>query len=125
MKRALLAVVTAVALACVPAAWGGEKANTTVTIDSAFYASGQTHWAGDINSPLKECKNKRRVLIFRVRPGADAKVGATESFRGITDRKNYFWTHAKDGAAPRGKYYAKVKPTDACQGDRSGTIQLQ
>lgn len=124
MKRAALLLVIASAALCAPTAWGGERANTTVTIDSAFYASGQTHWAGDIRSPLKECKNKRRVLIFRVRPGDDAKVGSTRSFRGVTDRKNYFWTYFEEGAARRGKYYAKVKPTDACQGDRSGTIQL-
>ncbi len=124
MKRATL-LVAASTLACVPAAFGADRANTTVTIDSAFYGSGQTHWAGDIMSPLKECKNDRRVLIFRVRPDEDARVGSTKSFRGITDRKNYFWTYSEVGAAPRGKYYAKVKPTDACQGDRSGNIQLQ
>ena len=123
MKRAILLAVAG-ALVCVPAAWGA-KAPTTVTIDSAFYASGQTHWAGDIFSPSKECKNKRRVLIFRVRDGADQKMGSTRSFRGITDRKNYFWTYFQQGAAPRGKYYAKVKPTDTCQGDRSGTERLQ
>ena len=122
MKRAVLLVITG-AIACVPAAWGGEKAKTTVTIDSAFYASGQTHWAGDIKSPVKECKNKRRVLIFRVRPGRDAKVGSTKSFRGVADRKNYFWTHFEDGAAPTGKYYAKVKPTDKCQGGQSKTLR--
>ena len=124
MKRVVLLMTTA-AVACVPAAWGAERARTTVTIDSAFYASGQTHWAGDIMSPRTECKNKRRVLLFRVRSGPDAKVGSTRSFRGITDRKNYFWTYFEQGAAKRGKYYAKVKPTDTCQGDRSANIQLR
>jgi hypothetical protein len=124
MKRAV-PLVLASAVAFVPGAWGGEKAKTTVTIDSAFYATGQTHWAGDITSPLKECKNKRRVLLFRVRSGPDVKVGSTKSFRGVTDRKNYFWAHSEEGAAKSGKYYAKVKPTDTCQGDRSENIRLE
>jgi hypothetical protein len=124
MKRAVLLAIAAVAT-CAPAAWGGEKANTTVTIDSAFFASGETQWAGDIMSPLKACKNERRVLLFRVTSGPDEKVGSTKSFRGLTDRKNYFWTFSERGAAKRGKYYAKVKPTDTCQGDRSENIQLQ
>jgi hypothetical protein len=124
MKRAVLLVIMGAVVCVPPTASAGEKANTTVTIDSAFYASGQTHWAGDIMSPLKECKNNRRVLIFRVRSGDDAKVGSTRSFRGVTDRNNYFWTHFEQGAAPRGRYYAKTKPTDTCQGDRSGTIEL-
>ncbi len=120
MKRVLL-LMTASALACVPAALGADKANTRVTIDSVFLASGQTHWAGDIFSPRKACKNNRRVLIFRVRPGKDEKRGSTKSYKGSA-QPGYFWTYFEQGAAPRGKYYAKVKPTDLCQGDRSETL---
>lgn len=120
MKRAVLLVV-AIAVACVPAASASAKTNTTVTIDSVFLAAGGTQWAGDIMSPRKACKSKRLVLIFRVRPGADFKVGSTRSFKGLVDN-GYYWTFSKPGAAKRGRYYAKVKPTDTCEGDRSGTL---
>jgi hypothetical protein len=72
-------------------------------------------------SPRRACKNKRLVLIFRMRPGADFKVGSTRSFKGMVDNR-YYWTFSKLGAAKRGRYYAKVKPTDTCEGDRSGTL---
>jgi hypothetical protein len=121
MKRAVL-LVMAGAMACVPAAWGAAKTNTTVTIDAVFLGSGQTHWSGDLMSPRKACKNERRVLIFRARSGADQKVGSTRSFKGMVDN-GYYWTYFEEGAAPSGKYYAKVKPTDTCQGDRSGSLQ--
>ena len=120
MKRAAL-LVTAIAMACVPTASAVAKTNTTVTIDSVFLASGQTHWAGDIMSPRRACKNQRLVLIFRARVGADLKVGSTRSFKGMVT-PGYFWTFFKVGAATRGRYYAKVKPTETCEGDRSGTL---
>ncbi len=120
MKRVVL-LVLAIAVACVPAASAAAKTNTKVTIDAVFLGSGQTHWSGDIISPRKACKNRRLVLIFRVRPGADAKVGSTRSFKGMVDN-GYYWTFFKVGAAQRGRYYAKVKPTDQCEGDRSGTL---
>ena len=123
MKRAVL-VALAVAAACVPLAWAGGKANTKVTIDAALVLPGEAQWAGDIFSPRKACKDDRKVLIFRVRPGDDQKIGSTKSFRGISE-PGYFWTHSEPGAAPAGKYYAKVKPTKKCQGDRSEAIPLE
>ena len=68
MKRAIL-VALGVAVVCVPLAWADGRANTRVTIDSAFINPGETLFAGDIFSPRKVCKNDRRVLVFRVRPG--------------------------------------------------------
>jgi hypothetical protein len=120
MKRVLLLALVS-SVACVPAAWAGGKTKTTVTIDAVFLASGQTHWSGDIISPRKACKNRRVVLIFRTRPSADAKVGSTRSYKGMVDN-GYYWTFFKEGAAQSGRYYAKVKPTDTCEGDRSGTL---
>ena len=120
MRRAI-PLLAASAVACVPAASAAAKTPTTVTIDSVFLASGQTHWAGDIMSKRKACKDRRRVLIFRVRPGADERVGSTRSFKGMADN-GYYWTYFEQGAARRGRYYAKVKPTDQCEGDRSATL---
>ena len=121
MKRvALLSIGAAIAFA--PAASAAGKAETTVTIDSVFLASGQTHWAGDIESTRKDCKDDRTVLIFRKRSGADDKIGKTKSFKGMSD-SNYYWTYFEEGAAKQGKYYAKVKATDNCEGDRSTTLE--
>jgi hypothetical protein len=105
----------------VPAASAAGKTRTTVTIDAVFLASGQTHWSGDLISKRKACKNKRRVLIYRERAGADLKVGSTKSFKGMVDN-GYYWTYFQMGAAQKGKYYAKVKPTETCAGDRSPSM---
>jgi hypothetical protein len=120
LKKAALLALAGLAL-CVPAAWGAGKARTTVTIDSVFLGAGQTHYAGDISSPRKACKNNRRVLIFRARPGADEKVGSTRSFEGLAE-PGYYWTYSETRAAPTGRYYAKVKPTKRCKGDRSPSL---
>ena len=97
MKCAIL-VALAMAVACVPVAWADGRANTRVTIDSAFINPGETLFAGDIFSPRKACKNDRRVLIFRVRPGADEKIGATRSYKGSA-QPGYYWTHSEPGLA--------------------------
>jgi hypothetical protein len=116
----LLAVV-AIATACVPAASAADKARTTVKIEGATASGGHTLWGGAISSPREECRNERRVLVFRVRPGKDAKVGSTRSYEGVSV-KGFRWSLMKPGTAPSGKYYAKVNPTDACKGDRSKDI---
>ena len=121
MKRAALLTFAAV-VAFAPAASGAGKSETEVTIDSVFLASGQTHWAGDIESTRKDCKDGRTVLILRKRSGRDAKVGKTKSFKGISDN-GYYWTYYEEGAAKQSKYYSKVKATDNCEGDRSTTLE--
>ena len=111
----------AIAVACMPAAEAAGKATTRLTIDAVFLATGSTYWSGDIFSGRKACKNKRLVLVFRVRPGADQKVGQTRSFKGMVNN-NYYWTMNKPGAYPSGNYYAKVNPNARCKGDRSGLL---
>ena len=114
-------LLLAVALGSTQLASAADKARTTVKLSSVTLGAGQTSWGGAISSPSKACKNKRRVLVFRVRKGKDEKRGSTKSYKGIV-AKGYFWSYSEQGAAPDGKYYAKVKPTDECQGDRSKTI---
>jgi len=64
----------------------------------------------------------RRVFIFRVRSGKDEKIGSTRS-RKATGTKNFYpFSYSEPGVARFGEYYAKVKPTDTCEGDRSGTL---
>jgi hypothetical protein len=122
MKRAVLLAVV-VAVACAPAASAEGKANTRLTFDSVFQQPSEALFAGDIFSPRTACKNQRLVLIFRVRDGADQKVGQTRSYKGSA-QPGYYWVFSKQGLAPRGRYYAKVRPTDVCQGDQSQTLRL-
>ena len=123
MKRAML-LAAAIAVVSVSMASAGGKANTRVTLDYiATPPSGETIYTGDIFSPRRACKNNRPVIVFRARPGADDKIGVTRSFKG-SDQPGYFWILTKDDTAPAGNYYSKVKPTDACQGDRSATYEF-
>jgi len=94
-----------------------------VTLDGIFTVPIETHWDGDVKSARKACKNRRLVRVFRVRPGADEKVGSTRSYKGLSDN-GYYWSYVEDGVAPAGNYYAKVKPTDTCKGDRSETVSF-
>ena len=119
--RRIAVLAVAIAVACVPAAEGaGRKATTRLTIDAVFNAPSGTYWSGDIFSGRKACKNKRLVVVFRVRPGADQKIGQTRSFKGMVNN-NYYWTMNKPGIYS-GNFYAKVKPTARCKGDRSGLL---
>jgi hypothetical protein len=117
-NRALIAAGIAVVLLCVPAASAGGKASTRVTLDFIQPTPGETLYTGDIFSSRKACKNKRKVLVFRARPGADERIGATRSYEGKA-QPGYYWTLAKDGLPAGGDYYSKVQPTDRCKGDTS------
>ena len=120
MKRTVLFGV-AVTMVCVPFASAAGKAGTQVTLDhiESFPSGGVTTiWSGDIFSQERNCKNKRRVLVFRVREGADEKRGSTVSYKG-SDQPGYYWLYEEPGLPPAGEYYAKVRETDDCKADRS------
>ncbi|MGI9019474.1 MAG: hypothetical protein ACR2G3_02035 [Solirubrobacterales bacterium] len=120
MRRVVLFVV-AITMVCVPSASAAGKANTQVTLDNIeSFPSGGVHtiWSGDIFSPERKCKNERRVIVYRVLEGADDKRGSTLSYKG-SDQPGYYWLYQEDGTPPSGDYYAKVRATDDCQGDRS------
>jgi len=106
------------ALVFVASAGAGGKASTRVTLDFIQPTPSGTIYTGDIFSSRKACKNRRQVLVFRVRPGADQKIGSTKSYKGKA-QPGYYWSYVQDGLPQDGDYYAKTKPTDACKGDRS------
>jgi hypothetical protein len=117
-KRVMRVVlVAAVAMVCVPAASAAGKADTRVTLDNIEVTPFGTIWTGDIFSARKSCKNERRVFVYRVRNGADQR-GSTLSYKG-SHVPGYFWAYEEDGIPPAGNYYAKVRPTQECKGDRS------
>jgi hypothetical protein len=111
-------------LVCVPSASAAGKANTRLTLDSiqTFLIGGKsTTWAGDIFSPAKECKNKRRVTVYRVLDGADEKRGSTLSYKGSA-QPGYYWLYNEEGTPPDGEYYADVKPTADCKADTTPAL---
>ena len=120
MKRKLtaLAAVLALAMVCVPTASAGN-ADTRVTLDPHIEITPYgSIWTGQIASSKKSCKNKRQVIVYRVRAGQDKKLGSTLSHKGLAS-PGYYWGYDEDGIAPAGKYYAKVLPINGCNGDRS------
>ena len=108
-------VVALAALVCVPAAMAA-KTKTTVKMTSAFLGNGQSFWDGTIKSSKKACANKRAVTVYT---GAGKKIGTVKSQK-VTGVVGYSWTLAARVAIKPGKrYYAKVKATGSCGGDKS------
>ena len=126
MRRVVL-FTAVVAVVFVPTASAVGNADTRVTLDylESFDSGGgpTTVWTGDIFSSEIKCKKERRVIVFRVRPGHDGRRGSTLSFKGGA-QSGYSWIYQEEGSAPAGEYYAKVRPTDGCNGDRSTTADL-
>jgi hypothetical protein len=122
MRRVVLLAVVGV-MVCVPAASASGKADTRVTLDNIEISPGGTIWTGDIFSPKKACKNKRQVLVYRSIDGPDEKLGSTRSYKGMT-QPGYYWAYEEEGIPPAGDYYAKVRPTADCKGDRSPNYAL-
>ena len=118
MRRVVLCVVATTMVVCVASVSAAGKAGTRVTLDAIQIQPTGTIWTGDIFSPKKACKNKRKVIIYRVRAGADQKRGSTRSYKGKA-QPGYFWAYVEDGIPPAGNYYAKVLPNRRCKGDRS------
>jgi hypothetical protein len=124
MRKVLsIAAIAAIAvMAFVPAASAATK--TTVTLDDAFLTNGASMWSGQVSSKKAKCANKRVVLIFKERSGADKKVGSVKALP-VTGVVGYHWAFEKVGYAVKAseKYYAKVKATDDCSGARSRSVK--
>jgi len=118
MRRTAL-LVAAFVVGCVPVALA--KTPVAVFYDGAFYKSGETVWQGNLFGK-KACAKRRRVFIFRVRSGKDAKIGSTRSRKSTGTENFYPFSYSQPGVARFGEYYAKVKPTDTCKGARSAVM---
>lgn len=97
-------------------------ADSEVTIR---WAQGVTAFKGQVISARASCEQDRRVLLYKVRPGADSLIG--------TDRTNDEGRWRIDRANPHGSFYAKIFRREVqgyghfhvCRGDKSQTIQVQ
>ena len=106
-----------------PSTGGGNsssKARTTLILDAVFLTNGASFWSGDIASPKAKCANKRAVTVYKVRPGADKKIGSDKAFKRL-DGSGYSWGVEKVGYSVKSseRFYAKVSATDTCKGARS------
>ncbi len=124
MRKLLsIAAIAAIAVMAFAPAASAATAHTAVTLDGAFLTNGASMWSGDVVSPKTKCAKGRTVLIYKVRPGADKKIGSTKT-KPVTGVIGYYWAYEKEGYAVRAseRYYAKVKATDSCKGARSAAL---
>jgi hypothetical protein len=67
-------------------------------------------FTGNLDSPILECLDNRKVAVFKVRSGSDSSVGDTRS----ESDGSWFVPKKKAGEA---KYYVKVRGKDLGGGD--------
>jgi hypothetical protein len=87
-------------------AGGRGRVQSQVTIRGSF--------KGQVVSEAAKCEKRRRVLLKKKRPGKDKTVGS--------DRTNNAGNWRIRKANPNGRYYAKIKRTRRCTGDKSPTV---
>jgi hypothetical protein len=117
---ALLAVALLGALAMASLAGARAGADTRVTIHG-----DNGDFQGRIFSDRGRCLGNRKVAVYKQKgdrpdPSVDLKIAVDTSER---DGDHGEWSVGNTGRK-NGKFYAKVRRTDACQGDRSRTISL-
>ena len=102
---------TLVAFAFAGPANAGHTGSTKITINE----NGGV-FSGEVRTYRPPCAPNRRVILRKVRPGKDLKI-ATD----ITDSGGKWKI---DTNRTNGKYYAKLKANNNCEGAKSGTIKI-
>jgi hypothetical protein len=108
-RIAIVATIAALAAAAILEVGGGlatahtQKYGTTVTINfqAGTYAD---KFFGRVKSHNAACKKKRKVKVFRKKPGPDAVFGTD-----TTNKKGKYLVAPGKRAKSGGKYYAKAK----------------
>lgn len=115
--HAMVAIgVAALALALVPSAGAGGKASTKVSI------KGPGEVFGFVKSDKpNRCAKNRKIVVFRVRPGKDKRVGSDTASR---SGKRYMWSIGNPGLSA-GRYYAKARATQKCKGAKSKILRVK
>lgn len=124
-RRALLA--GALALAATASMVFGVGAASAATIPTSVSIQrverpAQDVFKGKVTAPDARCFQNRRVILFRVAPGADTKLGVDRS------EDNGNWSIDVEGGAPAGDYYAKAPRkaagADTCGAAKSATVTV-
>lgn len=114
---AMLAALGAAALIPIMAGASDHKAETRVAFVAIVPFGGGYSYEGTIESKRK-CANGRKVVVFRVQPGKNERIGATNANGSVGA-----WS-VQHPDTPDGTYYAKAPPTSECQGDKSGKLSI-
>ena len=116
----VLVVCGSVGLTSGASSAGGTGAETTVTIK----AEG-LDLSGVVRSPRPlRCADDRNVVVFKqrgTRGGGDDERFASDTASLNGDR--YEWSTGNTGTP--GRFYARVRQIEGCQGDTSRTIRAQ
>lgn len=116
MKLIVPVIALALLLACVAPAQAAKRAKTTVTFDAITYKDPETTYSGKVESDKKACKEGRKIMVFRVRDGADKKIGTGKPFNWMSI---FVWQYEEDKPPVEGVYYAKAAKTKKCKADKS------
>jgi hypothetical protein len=113
----VLALVAVAALGLTAGASARVDAPTTVTIREQ---SGDFH--GKVKSSANKCIDERKVALYKQKgaeqqPSEDKKV-ATDNASTQGD-----WSTGNTGFE-KGKFYARAKKIEGCQGDSSETVKV-
>jgi hypothetical protein len=87
-------------------AGGGGRVQSQVTIRGSF--------KGQVVSEAARCEKNRRVVLKKKRPGKDRTVGSD-----ITNRFGNWKIRKRN---PNGRFYAQIRRTRRCTGDKSPTV---
>ncbi len=124
-----VAAVGVMALGAQPAAAVVEyDTHLTITQDTCCFIHGSVLSDGASQSPrVRKCEVKRRVVLFRQRPGTDAKLGMTLS--GLSGGPVGSWGvrvgRAQEGWRVYAKAKHKVRDQFVCLADRSRTYTVE
>jgi hypothetical protein len=101
------------------AAPGVVEYDTTLTLTKD--RAGNYH--GRVKSKVRKCMDGRRVILFKLRPGADRKLHTVRSDFVPRYGKGLWWMHLGQshdyGDRVRAKVEHKVRDRFVCRGDRS------
>ena len=100
------------------------KAKTSLEIFSIAYGDNKTYYEGEVSSSKGSCEEKRKVSVYRKKPGDDilmasGKSGTTPSMDG-----GRIWAFSHNNYALNGTFYAKSKATRKCKSGRSDDFEF-
>lgn len=117
MKKTLIALGAVVALTVPQVSSAGESIVTDVTIK----ADSSGDFSGQVKTALKDCSNKRKVVVKRQKGGKDEKIGMD-----LTEKQGnkYVWSLGNSGAGA-GHFYAVAPQNGPCEKGKSKVIDVQ
>lgn len=123
MKLKMLPFVAVIGL-CAGLLVTGNAGAGTVRADSTVTIKAQNgDFSGKVKTEEPTCGEGRNVAVFKQKgaqqdPSIDKKIASdTAGLQG----SDYTWNTGNTGAS--GRFYARIKRTPECQGDRSETVR--